>query len=88
MSTAQQTQPRSSSQTMLKEIMRVMQAMMEHYIPPDIRLAAGSFQLPTFSQKCLVPPASSAPQSAPPALQTDPSSRSHISDDDGGGEDN
>ncbi|GAB2280768.1 hypothetical protein Dimus_015394, partial [Dionaea muscipula] len=53
--TAQPTQPQSSH-TMMEEIVRVVQAMMEHYIPPDIRVAAGPFQLPTFSQQGSVPP--------------------------------
>ncbi|GAB2286636.1 hypothetical protein Dimus_021030 [Dionaea muscipula] len=94
-STAQHTQPQSS-QTMMKEIMRVVQTMIEHYIPPDICTAAGPFQLPTFSHEGSVPP---APQTCSqdgtgsilptrPAPQTDPSSRSHISDVDNDGKDN
>ncbi|GAB2283504.1 hypothetical protein Dimus_018012 [Dionaea muscipula] len=92
-SIAQPTQPQFS-QTMIKEIVRVVQTMMEHYIPPDIRAEAGPFQLPTFSQEGSVPPAPHAPQFAPsapqPAPQTVPSSHSHISDVDDidDGEDN
>ncbi|GAB2290524.1 hypothetical protein Dimus_024802 [Dionaea muscipula] len=36
---------------------------MEHYIPPDIHVAAGPFQHPTFSQEGSVPLAPPAPQS-------------------------
>ncbi|GAB2273046.1 hypothetical protein Dimus_007855, partial [Dionaea muscipula] len=70
----------------MEEIVRVVQTIMEHYIPLDINIVAGTFQLPTLSQEGSIPPALLAPkcvaQSAPTALQTNPSSRSHIPIDD------
>ncbi|GAB2299083.1 hypothetical protein Dimus_033154 [Dionaea muscipula] len=44
---------------MIGEIVRVVQAMMEHHILPDIRAAASPFQLSTFSQQGSVHPAPS-----------------------------